>query len=439
MKRKSIQELFFPIFLETMFMMLAGTVDTMMLSTVSNAAVGAVGTANSYINLFIISFGVISSGLTAVSTQYIGARQLRAAGQSLILGLAFNGCIGAGLSCIMFFGSRQILHFAGVAPGLFSHAQIYLRIVGGCCFLNAFISVLSAFLRSFGFTKQSLWSTFASNLVNLILNAVFLFRLHWGVAGVAAATVVSRVVNLAALAWIVRSRIHINDGSKPVAYRSILVQMIRIGLPAALENALYNAAAALTVRFLNQMDDQGINMTARTYCQQLSNFSMAAAAALSQANGIVAGWHMGAMEFDACDRQTKRSGLTAVVMGASIAGVMALSSKVLFRLFTEDTALIALASTLMYINILLEIGRATNLVFGTALKICGDSVYPSVIGAIFMYLLMVGGTWFFGISLNLRAVGAMIGLMLDECVRAMFLYGRWCTGKWRRKGILTAQ
>ena len=54
--------------------MLSGMVDTLMLSSVSDQAVGAVGTANTYISVFIIMFGVISSGMVAVMTQNIGAK-----------------------------------------------------------------------------------------------------------------------------------------------------------------------------------------------------------------------------------------------------------------------------------------------------------------------------------------------------------------------------
>ena len=70
---RSFTKLYIPILLETLCAMLAGMVDTIMLSTVGDAAVGAVGTANTYTSLFIIMFNIVSSGMTAVMTQYIGA------------------------------------------------------------------------------------------------------------------------------------------------------------------------------------------------------------------------------------------------------------------------------------------------------------------------------------------------------------------------------
>lgn len=86
-QRKSLTQLFVPICFETLFYMLSGMVDTLMLSSVSDQAVGAVGTANTYIGVFIIMFGVISSGMVAVMTQNIGqeSRELHIRQDSLDL------------------------------------------------------------------------------------------------------------------------------------------------------------------------------------------------------------------------------------------------------------------------------------------------------------------------------------------------------------------
>ena len=76
-ERKKLHQLFFPIFFEILFTILTGAVDTLMLSSEGDQAVGAVGTANTYISIFLIMFSIISSGMVAVMTQYIGAKFLQ--------------------------------------------------------------------------------------------------------------------------------------------------------------------------------------------------------------------------------------------------------------------------------------------------------------------------------------------------------------------------
>ena len=100
--------------------------------------------------------------------------------------------------------------------------------------------------------------------------------------------------------------------------------------------------------------------------------------------------------------------------------------------------MISLVGKLLLVDIVLEIGRVSNLVFGQALKTSGDALFTTIIAAIFMYLCAVGGTYFFGIRLEMLAVGAYIGLALDECVRAICMFLRWKSGKWRSKGLIDA-
>ena len=107
-ERKTLTQLSVPICLETLFYMLSGMVDTLMLSSVSDQAVGAVGTANTYIGVFIIMFGVISSGMIAVMSQNIGAGRPGIAYQARQLGLMFNAVMGILMSVILAVFGRSL-------------------------------------------------------------------------------------------------------------------------------------------------------------------------------------------------------------------------------------------------------------------------------------------------------------------------------------------
>ena len=54
------------------------------------------------------------------------------------------------------------------------------------------------------------------------------------------------------------------------------------------------------------------------------------------------------------------------------------------RLFTDNPDMIALVGRLLAIDIILEIGRVSNIVYGNALKTSGDAIFPTVIAAVFM-------------------------------------------------------
>ena len=410
-QRKKLHQLFFPLFFETLFMMLAGMVDTLMLSSEGDYAVGAVGTANTYIGLFIIMFSIISSGMVAVMTQYIGAKRPGVAHQALKLGLMFNLSAGVVITGVLIFGTDAILKAVGIARDLEEPASIYLRTIGAFCICNALTPILSSYLRSFGHTTPTMVATVAANIINVVLNGLFLFVMHWGVFGVALATGISSLVNLLWLCIAARYRIKPEKDANPPASRQVLRKIIRVGLPAATETILYNIAITLVISMLNRMDATGAQVTV--------------------------GWYIGGCEIEACKRDTRRAAVLGIGAGVAVSGLFAIFSKPIVGLFTDNPDMIRLVGTLLIVDIFLEIGRSANLVYGFALKTSGDAIYPMTIGIIFMFLCASGGTWLFGVKLGWLAVGAYVGMALDECIRAVLMYVRWRNGRWQKLSLVS--
>ena len=435
-QRKTLTQLFVPIAFETLFFMLTGMVDTFMLSYVGDDAVGAVGTANTYISVFIIMFNIISSGMIAVMTQYIGAKKIGIAYQARQIGIVFNSILGILLSLFLFFFSGTLLNVIGIADGLMEYAKNYLQLVGSFCFVAALTPIFSSYLRAFGFTKEPMAATVSANLLNIILNSVFLFGFDMGVTGVALATVISRLVNLIVVIILSGRSVHAKKEPDRLPTKQLLGQIIRIGLPSACETALYNVAMTFVVRFLNQMDAEGLNATARVYASTVTNFSYCVGASLAQANAIITGWSIGSGDYKSCYRKTRKAALIGVAVAAVLEALIAILAPVYMNIFTDNPEMVALVQKLLFIDIVLEIGRVSNLVYGQALKTSGDAVFPTVLAAIFMYVCAVGGTYFFGIYQGLLVVGAYIGMACDECVRAIGMYLRFRSGKWEEKGFI---
>ena len=416
--------------------MLAGAIDTLMLSSVGDAAVGAVGTANTYIGVFIIMFSIISSGMVAVMTQYIGAGRPGVAHQALKLGLIFNIAVGVVITAALTLGAGTILRIVGIAEGLMEYGKTYLQVVGAFCLCNAIAPIYSSYLRSFGHTAPTMAATITANVANLALNALFLFVFNWGVWGVALATGLSRLINMLWLMIAAKRRIHVVSEENMPPSREIFATIVKVGLPAAMETSLYNMAIALVTRFLNQMDAQGIQTTARSYAAQITCFAYSVGAALAYANAILAGWRIGAGDLEACDRGTRRAGLLGVAVSLILSALLAVFAEPVIRLFTHDPEMIRLVGWLLIVDIALEAGRVVNLVYGTALKTSGDAFFPMIIAVVFAFLCAAGGTWLFGLRLGWLAVGAYAAMALDECVRAVCMIARWRTGKWKRQNLV---
>ncbi|MEE3393041.1 MAG: MATE family efflux transporter [Lachnospiraceae bacterium] len=444
MKQKTVFQLFVPIYFEVLLYMLSGMVDTLMLSTLNDQAVGAVGTVNTYYNLFITMFSIISTGMISVETQNIGAGRSYAAVRAKNISAKVNLIFGAIVSLALFFFAKDILTAVGIADELLSYGITYMKTVGLFCFLNALIPVYASTLRSFGHSKEPMIATVIANIINIVLNSVFLFALHMGVLGVALATVISRIANI--MCVIIMEKRLINekelkaeDPCDDVTDRKILGQIIHIGLPSAFENILYNIAIVIITRLLNGMDSAGFNITVRSYAITISNFSASVGIALCQANAIVVGWKMGSLDFDACDRTTRRSAFLGAVIAVGIALLLAGTSPLYMKIFTDNPDMASWVTKCLFVDIVLEIGKACNVVYGSALKTAGDVIFPMVIAVIFMFLLASGGTYVLGLKIGLGAFGSHIGLAMDECTRAVFMGFRWKKGVWKHTGLFSRE
>ena len=435
-RQKGLRQLFFPIFIEVLFFMLVGSVDTLMLSTVGDDKVGAVGAANTYLGVFTISFSVISTGVMAVMTQYIGAGKNGVARQARNIGVLFNGILGSALSVLFMFWAGPVLELLGIAGSLLPHATTYMRIVGGTAVLTALTPVMTSYLRAFGYTREPLVVNVIANVLNVILNSVFLFVCDMDVMGVALATAISRGVGLLLGFIMCLRKIKIEHEAETIRNIVVCKNILQVGLPAAMESALYNVAMAIVMKFLNQMSEDGIYVTAKSYASQITMFSYCAGVALANANAIIVGWRIGEKRYDECQRATFKATKLGIITAVAVAGVVAVAGPYIMLLFTDDREIINIVVWVLFIDVVLEIGRICNIVFGSALKAAGDATYTVIIAVVFMYLFAVLGTYVFGISLKWYLIGSWIALAMDECMRAVLMGLRWKSRKWETKVLV---
>jgi Na+-driven multidrug efflux pump len=125
-----------------------------------------------------------------------------------------------------------------------------------------------------------------------------------------------------------------------------------------------------------------------------------------------------------------------MIASVAVAGTFALFSKSIVAIFTDDPAMIKLVGMMLIVDVFLEVGRSFNMIYGTALKTSGDATFPMIIAVVFMFLCAAGGTWLFGLKLGWLALGAYIGMALDECIRAVLMCARWKNGRWQKMRLV---
>lgn len=199
-----------PIFIEMLLGMLMGNIDTLMLSRFSEEAMTAVGVANQILFFVNLMFNVVSAGTSVLISQSLGAGRNKSALEVASVAIVLNLLFGLLVSLLLLGGGRLIFGWMNLPEELAPSAWTYLMITGGFVFAEAVRLTLSTIMRSYGFTRVTMYVALGVNAVNLGGNFAVLYGSlgspFSGVSGVALSTVLSRMAGLAVLFIMLKAR-----------------------------------------------------------------------------------------------------------------------------------------------------------------------------------------------------------------------------------------
>ena len=437
--RQKLFNLASPIFVETLLIMLTGAVDVFMLSRYSDETVAAGGVVNQLLNLVFILYGITTLGTSVLCSQYLGARQKKNVAQVIGVSLLANLVMGILVSAGLFFFAKPSLQLMGLDDNLIGYGVSYMKIVGGFSFLQALSMTLSAILRSHNKAYYPMFVTLMINILNVIGNYLLIFG-HFGaprlgITGAGISTSASRLVAICLLAYLLFSRVTPFPDLKlfkPFPWDKIK-NLLTIGLPAAGEQVSYNLSQVLITYFSVMLGTAAL--TARTYAMSIVMFSYVFAMAIGQGAAISIGHLIGEDRDNAAFSVEKYSIKLAMLVSVCISVLTALVGTDIFKLLSSNPEVISIGATVLYIDVVLETGRAVNITSVNSLNAAGDVMYPFITGVIVMWgvatlLSYVLGIWW-GWGLN----GIWLAMALDENIRAVVFERRWKSRKWENKSF----
>lgn len=437
--RQKLFNLASPIFVETLLIMLTGAVDVFMLSRYSDETVAAGGVVNQLLNLVFILYGITTLGTSVLCSQYLGARQKKNVAQVIGVSLLANLVMGILVSAGLFFFAQPSLKLMGLEDNLIGYGVSYMKIVGGFSFLQAISMTLSAILRSHNKAYYPMFVTLLINIVNVIGNYFLIFgnfgAPRLGITGAGISTSVSRLLAVGLLSYILFRKVTPFPALKlfrPFPWDKIKKLLI-IGLPAAGEQVSYNFSQVVITYFSVMLGTAAL--TARTYAMSIVMFSYVFSIAIGQGAAISIGHLIGEDRDNAAFSVEKYSIKLAMLVTVCISILTALVGTDIFKMLSSNPDVISIGATVLYIDVLLEIGRAVNITSVNSLNAAGDVMYPFITGVIVMWgvatlLAYVLGIWW-GWGLN----GIWLAMALDENIRAVVFERRWKSRKWENKSF----
>mgnify|MGYP005765031533 CR=1 FL=1 len=242
--RRDLIKLLAPLIVEQILSVLVGMVDVVMVSSVGEAAVSGVSLVDSISILIIQILSALATGGAVISAQYLGKKQpgnaCRAAGQLLTVTTALSLLV----TVVAIVGNRTILGaiFGKVEQAVMEDAVIYLEITSISYPFLAVYNSCAALFRAMGNSKISMYTSLVMNSINIIGNAVCVFGLHMGVAGVAYPTLISRMVAAVLMLYLIQqsgNEIRIRRLGELKPNLLMIKNILSIGIPNGLESGMF--------------------------------------------------------------------------------------------------------------------------------------------------------------------------------------------------------
>ena len=288
-----------PIILTSVLQLLFNAADLVVVGrfcgSVSVAAVGATGSLTGLIvNLFVgLSVG---SGVTVAHA--LGNGDSDTARKTVHTTVPLSLVSGVILTVVGVCFSGKFLELMGTPDDVLPLSALYMRIYFAGITFTMVYNFCASILRAAGDTKGPLIYLTIAGVVNVVLNVIFVTRFHMDVAGVALATTISQGVSavLVIIAMVRRTdAIHL-DLKKLRFHKSQLGKILRIGLPAGLQNSLFAISNVIIQSSINSFGS--VFMSGNAAAGNLEGFVFVAMNAFHQTAVNFIGQNAGAGQYD---------------------------------------------------------------------------------------------------------------------------------------------
>lgn len=348
---KQLLFFFFPILLGTLFQQLYNTADTVVVGrfvgTQALAAVG--GSTGQIVNLVVNFFVGLASGATVIIARYYGARDRIKLNNALHTAIALSivGGIVTGIAGILL--TPSLLKMMNTPTDVIEGSTMYLRIYfAGIIFVFVY-NIGSGILRAVGDSKRPLYFLIVCCFLNIFLDILFVVYLKLGVKGAAFATVISQAVSalLVILSLTKSVDIYRLRPNKIRFYKSLLIAIITIGLPAGLQSVMYGISNIIIQTSLNSLGTETV--AAHTAFAKIDAIYWMISGAFSVSIITFIGQNYGARKFDRMKKSIKVCLLMDLIASLLLTTVMLLAGPYLLRLFTSDQEVIEIGMQIIHI------------------------------------------------------------------------------------------
>ena len=432
---KSVCAIAIPVALQNLLTNTGSIVDTMMIASLGEQSVAAVGLCEQFsILVFSCYWGFVSGGLMFIS-QYFGADD--EAGMERAYGLMVTLCMAVALiaSVLAILFPHIVMSIYTDKPAIREIGEDYIRIVGFAFPFNVLAVCSAGMLRATGNAKYPLYSSVLAVLVNVSLNYVLIYG-HFGmpalgVKGAAIATVVSGSINFISN-HVLAGVHHIRHLFMFRAFfrwtKDFVGYFFRKIFPILLNEVLIGVSGSLISIIFGRQQEEAI--AAFAVISALEGIYLAFFSGYSNAAGIMIGNSVGAGRLKEAYDYAPRFVILCALIIAAIDVPILLFQVPLLKALGLSGASLSIGRGILWVFSGVFIVRMNNWLMNDMFRSGGDSVYGTACELSFMYVLVLPLLYVSAFVWALPFIALFVIRYCDEFVRVFMMIFHMRSGKW---------
>ena len=347
------------------------------------------------IQMFIFALAtLVGSGMASIVARQLGAKQVTEANTTIDIAFRLALTMALVITLAIYWNIDSLLKFLGVSEALWPYAYGYLVPLVLLSFPIVFMSSIpSDLLRAEGKAMLMMASMVSSALLNIVLDAMFIFVLDMGVEGVAYATILSQIFAAALMLYfILGGKTHLK--LRPFAYQmnwGILKGVTLLGIPILISHAGVSVFIALTNYTVTQFTEVDSDLYVSSYglIGRLMIFFILPAIAMTISFQTIAGYNYGAKNYDRV-LSTIKVGVTASLFyGLGVSGLMLLVPNQIIGIFTQDQALLTTTAGIAFWSFLLFPLSNAHSVISSLFQALGKARQAIFLSSLRIYLILI--------------------------------------------------
>lgn len=437
---RELANLIGPLVIEQLLAVFVGMADSIMVANVGEAAVSGVSLVDNIMILIINIFAALATGGAVVAGQYIGRKDEKSACKAATQLVWFVSLSAVAIMILVYFGKDIILNqvFGHITAEVKGHADIYLLIVTASIPFIALYNGEAAIFRAMGNSQVSMRVSLLMNAINVTGNAILVFGLRIGTAGVAIPTLISRMVAAIVITVLLCNQtriLHIERTRKIRFDGRMIRKILAIGVPNGLENSMFQLGKILVLSLVSTFGTYAI--AANAVSNAIALFQILPGMAISLAITTVISQCVGANDYEQVHYYLKK--LLAIIYVAMVGTValIFLALPLILKAYNLSDQTAAAATNIIHFHgISAMIIWPLSFALPAAYRAAGDAkacMYTSIVS---MWIFRIGFSYLVGKYMGLGVFGVWVAMVIDWVVRAICFIIRYFNGKWKHGAIV---